>query len=200
MSEFEGSIWPNVYTEIKTLYSIPSIEDSNQPSGISGFTEFGISPYSDASGLLSFLDLFVVKYDSNFKSLSMHRDGSLISFTIPLSDGHEGGGTVFECLEDKGRVEVHGEGEWGRVDGNKVKGKVGSLIVHPGKMRQGGGEVIRGERYVLVGFVDVECEAKGLFEACKEVRIKCEWEHFLWLILTRASLVSGEGGTCWIKD
>ncbi|GMH70022.1 hypothetical protein TL16_g05304 [Triparma laevis f. inornata] len=68
-------------------------------------------------------------------------------------------------LEEKGRVNVHGEGEWGRVEGNKVKGKVGSLIVHSGKMRHGGGEVTMGERYVLVGFVDVECKGRGLFEA-----------------------------------
>ena len=98
----------------------------------------------------------------------------MISFTVNLNDGWEGGGTEFDFLKGDrvdDRVVVHGgeAGVWGSVSSEgSVVAKPGTLILHSGKMLHGGAKVTGGVRYVLVGFVDVDCTNRGLFDACKE--------------------------------
>ena len=131
---------------------------------------------------LSFQDLFCVHYqaeddDSVSESMTMdrlapHRDGSLLSFTMVLSDEHqyEGGGTIFEALRD---VDPHKHPEY---EGNLKDGGVirvqnpGDAVLHSGKIFHGGHIVAAGERTVIVGFVDVDnwCLRPGvLADACK---------------------------------
>ncbi|GMH90590.1 hypothetical protein TrVE_jg11318 [Triparma verrucosa] len=130
---------------------------------------------TNARSPLSFLDLFVVKYTAgDFDELNMHRDGSLISFTLPLSEEHEGGGTTFECLQDDGddhdRVLVHGVNtDWGEVKNGTVHARAGTLVVHSGKMMHGGGKVTKNNRYVLVGFLHVESKDEDMFRLCKRL-------------------------------
>ena len=72
-------------------------------------------------------------------SLPLHRDGSLLSFNILLNSAaaFDGGGTYFELLD------------------TTYRGQQGDAVIHSGRLRHAGAEVTRGERYVLVGFVDV---------------------------------------------
>jgi hypothetical protein len=88
---------------------------------------------------LDFKDLFIVKYqhdDQNF--LEIHKDGSLISFNILLSNTNdfEGGGTYFD-------------------DGLIMKGEQGDLIVHGGRIKHSGLPITKGTRYLLVGFLNI---------------------------------------------
>ena len=80
-------------------------------------------------------DCFLVKYDRDHPGLETHVDGSEYSFSLPLNDGFGGGGTFFEYL------------------GSSVRPRVGEALVHPGDLRHGGAPVVRGVRYVLVGFL-----------------------------------------------
>ena len=84
---------------------------------------------------LSLNDCFLVKYDRDHPGLEAHVDGSEYSFSLPLNDGFGGGGTFFEYL------------------GASVRPRVGEALVHPGDLRHGGAPVVRGVRYVLVGFL-----------------------------------------------
>ena len=81
---------------------------------------------------------FVVR-DRAQASLPLHRDGSLLSFNILLNNAaaFDGGGTYFELLD------------------TTYRGQQGDAVIHSGRLRHAGAEVTRGERYVLVGFVDV---------------------------------------------
>lgn len=115
---------------------------------------------------LSFLDLFCASYEakkgtftgdeeegrSTMDCLNFHRDGSLLSFTILLSppEEFEGGGTIFDAL---------GYAESGE-DNLQPPGVIqpphaGYATLHSGKMLHGGYKVTKGQRIVLVGFVDV---------------------------------------------
>ena len=73
--------------------------------------------------------------DRDHPGLETHVDGSEYSFSLPLNDGFGGGGTFFEYL------------------GSSVRPRVGEALVHPGDLRHGGAPVVRGVRYVLVGFL-----------------------------------------------
>ena len=126
--------------------------------------EFYGIPWED----MSYLDLFVAQYraktngddqdlsstgDNTMDRLEAHRDGSLLSFTITLTDpgDFEGGGTFFEALrghEDKCPNVV--------CPGGVVRPKrAGDGVFHSGKPLHGAEAITRGERIVLVGFVDV---------------------------------------------
>lgn len=109
---------------------------------------------------LSYLDLFCASYQPGNETnpdvmdrLEMHRDGSLLSFTITLSapDEFEGGGTLFDGFRD---VEPS-------ADGILVKGgcvrplRAGDSVFHCGKMLHGAEVVSSGQRIVMVGFIDV---------------------------------------------
>jgi hypothetical protein len=84
-------------------------------------------------------DLFVVKYDSDMQnSLEMHHDGSFFSMNILLSDTNdfEGGGTYFN-------------------DGITAYLNQGDLLVHSGKVKHSGLPITKGNRYVLIAFVNI---------------------------------------------
>eukprot|EP00928_Gymnodinium_smaydae_P055480 TRINITY_DN39003_c0_g1_i1.p1 TRINITY_DN39003_c0_g1~~TRINITY_DN39003_c0_g1_i1.p1 ORF type:complete len:408 (+),score=68.68 TRINITY_DN39003_c0_g1_i1:138-1226(+) len=102
---------------------------------------------SDGSRLV-FRDLFFVWYSASpgaQAGLALHRDGSIISFNILLNDpaDFDGGGTYIE------------------VDDCTYSISQGDCFVHSGKLRHGGHPVTRGERYVLVAFVDVLDEGES---------------------------------------
>jgi len=116
---------------------------------------------------LSFLDLFCASYevpDTNsddegrdtMDELDFHRDGSLLSFTLllsPLAD-FEGGGTIFDALAD---VEMsNDESSILQPRGVIQPPKAGYATLHSGKLFHGGNKVTKGQRIVLVGFVDVD--------------------------------------------
>lgn len=86
-------------------------------------------------------DIFVVKYDANGQSsLDLHRDSSILSFVLLLSDPaeFEGGGTFYENANET------------------VKPERGGLAIHCGKVRHAGVTITSGIRYILIGFMDVK--------------------------------------------
>mmetsp|Transcript_47977 Transcript_47977/g.102735 ORF Transcript_47977/g.102735 Transcript_47977/m.102735 type:complete len:409 (+) Transcript_47977:49-1275(+) len=99
-----------------------------------------ISDAQEDGSRLVFRDLFFVRYSAMGQSgLALHRDGSLISFNILLNEptDFDGGGTFIEA--DNKAYQI------GR----------GDCFVHSSKLRHGGNPITRGERYVLVGFIDL---------------------------------------------
>ena len=88
---------------------------------------------------MNILDMFLVKYNENLQnSLELHKDGSILSFNISLSDTreYEGGGTLFE-------------------DGIHYNLEQGDMLVHCGKVNHTGIKITKGNRYILVAFIDV---------------------------------------------
>jgi hypothetical protein len=87
-------------------------------------------------------DLFIVKYESQGQnSLPIHRDSSMITFNIALSqvgEDYEGGGTRF-LLSDQEVVNV----------------PRGSMVTHESKVYHSGDAVTSGRRFILIGFVNV---------------------------------------------
>ncbi|CAE8650845.1 unnamed protein product, partial [Polarella glacialis] len=91
---------------------------------------------------LAFRDLFFVRYSAApgaQRQLEIHQDGSVMSFNILLNscEDFEGGGTFIEADNH-----TYGIGQ-------------GDCFVHASKLRHGGTAITHGERYLLVGFVDV---------------------------------------------
>jgi len=104
-------------------------------------------PYSENEGHfahsqgLYFRDLFFVKYSVDGQAgLSLHRDGSIVSFNILLNKAtdFEGGGTYVEADDRAYQIEQ------------------GDCFVHSGKLRHGGQPITKGERFILVAFVDLD--------------------------------------------
>lgn len=88
---------------------------------------------------LEIKDLFIVKYSIDTQNkLNLHKDGSFFSFNILLNNvsDFEGGGTYFE-------------------DGLIYNSEKGELMIHCGKIRHAGFPITMGERYLLVGFINV---------------------------------------------
>lgn len=88
-----------------------------------------------------FRDLFFVKYaDDGQAGLALHRDGSTVSFNVLLnkSTDFEGGGTYIE------------------VDDRVYQIEQGDCFIHSGKLRHGGQPITKGERYILVAFLDID--------------------------------------------
>jgi hypothetical protein len=84
-------------------------------------------------------DMFIVKYEVDAqKSLSIHKDGTHLSFNIMLSDinDYEGGGTYFD-------------------DGLTYYLNRGDVLVHSGYINHGSHDITKGERYVLVVFFNI---------------------------------------------
>ncbi len=159
-------------------------------SGI-GFEDRIFSALSHAYDIdaedMSFLDLFCASYEAkecidelNYSGqdrntidhLDFHRDGSLLSFTVLLSppDGFEGGGTIFDALGD---IALDG------IDTHSILQPPGVIhpphagyaVLHSGKLFLGGHVVTKGQRIVLVGFVDVHernLKSSALRNATKE--------------------------------
>ncbi|KAJ2761263.1 hypothetical protein IWQ56_005296 [Coemansia nantahalensis] len=91
------------------------------------------------AGLWAFRDLFVVGYhEDHQRALELHSDGCLASLTLLLNDPSEfdGGGTVFEKFD------------------LLVRQAPGDAWIHDGKLRHGGAEITRGQRVVMVAFLD----------------------------------------------
>lgn len=83
-------------------------------------------------------DLNIIKYKKGIQEgLDFHRDNSFITFNICLNDDFEGGGTLFE-------------------DGLLMLTNKGDMIVHSGKINHKGIPILSGERYILIGFVDIK--------------------------------------------
>jgi len=127
---------------------------------------------------MSFLDLFCASYEvrgakdddatnndsdeerNTMDRLKFHRDGSLLSFTILLSptEDFEGGGTIFDALGDVVAAaddDDDGSDSVLRPPGVIQPPRAGYATLHSGKLLHGGHAVTRGQRIVLVGFVDV---------------------------------------------
>jgi hypothetical protein len=110
---------------------------------------------------MDYLDFFVANYISNtpgtfttMDRLEAHRDGSILSFTITLSDpsDFEGGGTFFDALKN---VEVEGYHCIVRENGVVRPNRAGDAVFHSGKLLHGADVVFSGSRTVMVGFIDV---------------------------------------------
>ena len=87
-------------------------------------------------------DLFVVRYsveEGAQRSLELHKDGSLMSFSLLLSEptDFQGGGTYFAHL-----------------DALLKPSQRGTAILHDSKALHAGVEITAGTRIVLVGFVE----------------------------------------------
>ena len=124
--------------------------------------------YAFAASELRIRDLFVVKYEAGAAGvqdrLNPHRDGNLLSFSILLSKptDFDGGGLRFHSLGpecDACSPSAHRMGcprcnGVGRLTIPHV-GR-GDLTAHCGKLLHEGAPVVRGRRYVVVGFVIVD--------------------------------------------
>lgn len=85
---------------------------------------------------INIADGFIVKYDEKGQtSLSMHRDGSIVSgiFSLSPGDEYEGGGTVFS-------------------DGAAFRPEQGGGILFAGQRRHGGLPILSGTRYICTLF------------------------------------------------
>lgn len=93
----------------------------------------------DACRDLAFRDIFIVKYSSSSqRGLQAHTDGCLMSFNVLLShpNDFDGGGTWFESID------------------SVVQLAQGDCVYHDARIMHQGIDITRGERYILVGFVD----------------------------------------------
>ena len=94
------------------------------------------------------------------RALEPHRDGSLLSFNVALTDpaAFEGGGTRFVGAGVVARAEREGD-----------------LVVHSGKLLHAGETVTAGARDVIVGFVIVSgASVNEAFLASPVVTAACE--------------------------
>ena len=123
---------------------------------------------------LDFLDLFCAHYKAKgddqvdvMDRLESHRDGSLLSFVILLNSAEDfdGGGTYFDALRDV-------EHSSSRLQDGVIRlERPGDATIHSGKLFHGADVVTRGERTVLVGFVEVDdmlLRHGSLFNACRD--------------------------------
>jgi hypothetical protein len=133
--------------------------------------------FSDRYGIdvedLSYLDLFVANYmvndgssDDVMDRLELHRDGSILAFSLLLNspDEFNGGGTFYDALRDvPPTLGILHPGGVIRPE------RAGDAVLHCGKILHGADTVTWGSRTVLVGFVDVSdrCQRPGIVaEAC----------------------------------
>ncbi|GBG30965.1 Procollagen-lysine,2-oxoglutarate 5-dioxygenase 2 [Hondaea fermentalgiana] len=118
----------------------------------------------DAADLF-FKDLFVVSYNADVaggqRELALHRDGSLLSFNVLLTPetSFEGGGTSFPAL---GTVHI----------------RQGDAVVHDGKVLHAGAPVTRGERVILVAFVDTVIDETPSMGDSPEARARRDAQEF----------------------
>ena len=127
---------------------------------------------------LSYLDFFCASYEGKEEEsssveageeeeegrktidrLEFHRDGSLLSFTVLLNPPAEfqGGGTIFDALHDVSTQDNDRQNSaLLSPEGAISPPQAGYATLHCGKLLHGGHVVTRGQRIVLVGFVDVD--------------------------------------------
>lgn len=125
---------------------------------------------------MTYMDFFCANYQAKegessdnaapnvMDRLEPHRDGSVLSFTVTLTppQEYEGGGTFFDALDD---------GSHGGIGVVRAP-RAGDAVLHSGKLLHGGHVVTKGQRTVLVGFVDVAdwCVREGVLqEACRDL-------------------------------
>jgi hypothetical protein len=94
---------------------------------------------------ISVRDLFYVRYSAapgQQADLSLHRDGSYVSFNVLLNpeSQFEGGGTYVQC---KDHVYTIAQGD---------------AFLHSGQLLHAGALITSGERFILVGFLNVKHE------------------------------------------
>jgi len=114
---------------------------SERTSGKSIQEEDSISSSRNKSPLY-LRDLFVVKYAmGGQRSLSLHKDGSHLSFNIALQSfdsDYKGGGTYVKAIN------------------RTIHIKKGDVLFHPSALYHKGVEITDGVRYILVGFVKMQ--------------------------------------------
>jgi hypothetical protein len=92
--------------------------------------------YDIDANLLYVYDLFIIRYtDRHQNALITHKDGTILSFIIPLNTEFVGGGT--------------------RIHNHIWKPNVGEALMFCGQQKHSGEPIISGVRYVLAGFVSV---------------------------------------------
>lgn len=99
-----------------------------------------IEAFQLEGGELGVREAFVIKYDAaSRRTLEMHRDASILTAVVALNPAsvYEGGGTYFACLGKTLRLDFAGD-----------------VLLHCGKLQHAGRSVVRGERFVLVCFLD----------------------------------------------
>ena len=117
--------------------------------------------YGLPEAALSLEDCFVARYDATpdgagADRLSPHRDSSLLSFNVLLSDAaaFDGGATVFDDDDDDGDVmDAADAGDDGDV---MDAADAGDGVLHPGQLLHRGRRTTRGTRVLVVGFVGVD--------------------------------------------
>ncbi|KAI8997293.1 hypothetical protein BDB01DRAFT_830892 [Pilobolus umbonatus] len=88
---------------------------------------------------IDFRDIFLVKYSMDAQQgLTLHTDGCLFSITLLISheDDFEGGGTYYASIDSILHLNQ------------------GDCAYHAGNVMHSGVNIRRGERYILVGFID----------------------------------------------
>jgi hypothetical protein len=128
--------YPTTDLPVKNIPTIFSFIISSLPSI---FDKIG-KMYGIYNSKIYILDLFLVKYHENLQNeLKLHKDGSILSFNISLSDisEYEGGGTIF-------------------TDGVHYHLEQGDMLVHCGRVKHAGVKITKGKRYVLIAFLDVK--------------------------------------------
>lgn len=88
---------------------------------------------------LAFRDIFLVQYTASAqRGLKLHTDGCLFSLTLLVShpDDFEGGGTYFKSIDDVLYLNQ------------------GDCAYHDARVPHSGLDITKGERYILVAFID----------------------------------------------
>jgi len=154
-----------------------------RPSSRAAFPRAGFDRTDD----LEVRDLFIINYEARLSlcrkkpcltlraaqaaeggqaALELHRDASLLSFNMLLSDSNTftGGGTAFPHLARCSSAgEDSGAPGWGAAvadAGGVVRLAQGDACVHGGGVLHGGCAVTSGRRLLLVGFVDSRRDAR----------------------------------------
>lgn len=165
--------------------------------------------YSLEKDDMDYLDLFVANYqakdDNNANDgnvmdrLELHRDGTLLSFSLLLNsqDDFSGGGTFYDALRDSQQPSggiLH--------PGGVIRPQQGEAVLHCGKILHGAHVVTTGQRTVLVGFVDVadRCTRAGVLkQACTDFgRMDGAARRYKRQKLKNNQCGGGGGGGWWI--
>jgi hypothetical protein len=128
--------YPTTDLPVKDIPTIHSFILSSLPNILDKIVKM----YGLEGSKINICDLFLVKYHEKMQNeLEVHKDGCVLSFGIVLSNScdYEGGGTMFE-------------------DGMHYSLEQGDMLVHCGRVNHTGMKITKGNRYVLVAFLDVE--------------------------------------------
>ena len=125
---------------------------------------------------LALREAFIALYDadgSGQRALEMHRDGTLLACTLLLNSPRdfEGGGTCFatpQPLHDWAANDWRADG-WAdsvrgavaAVETHTVTPEAGDMLLQCGQLKHGSRPVMRGQRYILICFVDELLDEPG---------------------------------------